>query len=153
MGLVVGAGAEYELIGAADTLADLDPAASQPHREAVRVVVAARPLGVFGGWLAADLAPKVRVNAIAPGSIETEALGSVLNDELEALTVAGTSQPTNSFGGNTRSVADFDSAPIRAVIVTSAGPLTGNVFTGNVVTPCAKMLSGTAAMRELLLSR
>lgn len=40
--------------------------------------------------LAADLAPKIRVNAIAPGSIETEALGMVLNDELEALMVGAT---------------------------------------------------------------
>ena len=40
--------------------------------------------------LAADLAPKVRVNGIAPGAIETEALGMVLNDELEQLMVAGT---------------------------------------------------------------
>jgi 7-alpha-hydroxysteroid dehydrogenase len=31
--------------------------------------------------LATDLSPKIRVNAIAPGSIETEALGSVLKDE------------------------------------------------------------------------
>lgn len=31
--------------------------------------------------LAADLAPKIRVNAIAPGSIETEALGTVLEDD------------------------------------------------------------------------
>jgi 7-alpha-hydroxysteroid dehydrogenase len=40
--------------------------------------------------LAADLAPKIRVNAVAPGSIETEALGMVLNDELEALMVGAT---------------------------------------------------------------
>ena len=40
--------------------------------------------------LAADLAPRIRVNAIAPGAIETDALGMVLNDELEALMVAGT---------------------------------------------------------------
>lgn len=40
--------------------------------------------------LAADLAPKVRVNAIAPGSIETEALGMVLSDQLEQQMVAAT---------------------------------------------------------------
>lgn len=40
--------------------------------------------------LAADLAPKIRVNSIAPGAIVTDALGMVLNDELEALMVEGT---------------------------------------------------------------
>jgi 7-alpha-hydroxysteroid dehydrogenase len=40
--------------------------------------------------LAADLAPKIRVNAIAPGAIVTDALGMVLNDELEELMVQGT---------------------------------------------------------------
>jgi 7-alpha-hydroxysteroid dehydrogenase len=34
--------------------------------------------------LAADLAPRIRVNAVAPGAIETEALGVVLNDEMKA---------------------------------------------------------------------
>jgi len=37
--------------------------------------------------LAQDFAPKVRVNAIAVGSIKTEALGTILNDELEAAMV------------------------------------------------------------------
>ncbi|HWE54211.1 MAG TPA: SDR family oxidoreductase [Acidimicrobiales bacterium] len=32
--------------------------------------------------MAADLSPKIRVNAVAPGSIETDALGSVLNDDM-----------------------------------------------------------------------
>jgi len=40
--------------------------------------------------LAADLAPKIRVNAIAPGAIVTDALGTVLNDDLERLMVEGT---------------------------------------------------------------
>jgi 7-alpha-hydroxysteroid dehydrogenase len=40
--------------------------------------------------LAADLAPRIRVNGLAPGAIETDALGMVLNDELEALMVGGT---------------------------------------------------------------
>ena len=40
--------------------------------------------------LAVDLSPKVRVNAIAPGAIVTDALGTVLNDDLERLMVEGT---------------------------------------------------------------
>ena len=37
--------------------------------------------------LAQDFAPKVRVNAIAVGSIKTEALGTILNDDLEKIMV------------------------------------------------------------------
>jgi len=37
--------------------------------------------------LAQDFAPKVRVNAIAVGSIKTEALATILNDELEKIMV------------------------------------------------------------------
>jgi 7-alpha-hydroxysteroid dehydrogenase len=37
--------------------------------------------------LAQDFAPKVRVNAIAVGSVETEALGTILNDEIEKMMV------------------------------------------------------------------
>jgi 7-alpha-hydroxysteroid dehydrogenase len=40
--------------------------------------------------LAADLAPRIRVNAIAPGSIATASLAGVLNDELERLMVRAT---------------------------------------------------------------
>ena len=40
--------------------------------------------------MAADLAPRIRVNAIAPGSIETDALATVLNDELRRLMIEGT---------------------------------------------------------------
>jgi 7-alpha-hydroxysteroid dehydrogenase len=40
--------------------------------------------------LAVDLSPKVRVNAIAPGAIVTDALGTVLNEDLERLMVEGT---------------------------------------------------------------
>ena len=40
--------------------------------------------------LAAELAPGVRVNGIAPGVVETDALKAVLTDELRARIVAAT---------------------------------------------------------------
>lgn len=40
--------------------------------------------------LAADLAPRIRVNAVAPGATETEALGMFLSDEVKATIVANT---------------------------------------------------------------
>jgi 7-alpha-hydroxysteroid dehydrogenase len=40
--------------------------------------------------LAVDLAPKIRVNVVAPGSIETDALASVLNDEMRSTMVSMT---------------------------------------------------------------
>ncbi len=66
--------------------------------------------------LAADLAPKVRVNAIAPGAIETDALGMVLDDNLRALMEQGT--PMRRLG----TVAD-----IAAGVVYLASPAAGYV--------------------------
>lgn len=40
--------------------------------------------------MAADLAPRIRVNAVAPGSIATDALETVLTDDLRDRMVAGT---------------------------------------------------------------
>jgi 7-alpha-hydroxysteroid dehydrogenase len=40
--------------------------------------------------LAADLAPRIRVNAIAPGAIATDSLSLVLNSDLEKAMIAGT---------------------------------------------------------------
>ena len=40
--------------------------------------------------LAADLSPKVRVNVVAPGSIETDALATVLDDTMRTTMIANT---------------------------------------------------------------
>jgi len=40
--------------------------------------------------IAADLSPRIRVNAIAPGAIATDSLRGVLNDDLERLMIQGT---------------------------------------------------------------
>jgi 7-alpha-hydroxysteroid dehydrogenase len=40
--------------------------------------------------MAADLAPRVRVNAVAPGAVETEALGTMLDDGMRATIVERT---------------------------------------------------------------
>ena len=40
--------------------------------------------------LAADLGPRIRVNAIAPGTIETEALGMFIDDDIRAQMAAAT---------------------------------------------------------------
>lgn len=72
--------------------------------------------------LAADLAPRIRVNAVAPGAIETSALGVVLeNEELERRMVEGT--PLKRLGV----VSD-----IAAAAVYLASPASGYV-TGCVV--------------------
>ena len=74
------------------------------------------------GNLALDLAPRVRVNAIAPGAIETDALGIVLqNEEITRKMVEGT--PLRRLGR----VED-----IAAAAVYLASPA-GSYVTGRVI--------------------
>lgn len=76
----------------------------------------------FTSNLALDLAPRIRVNAIAPGAIETEALGVVLqNPEIQRRMVEGT--PLRRLGR----VAD-----IAAAAVYLASPA-GSYVTGRVL--------------------
>jgi 7-alpha-hydroxysteroid dehydrogenase len=71
--------------------------------------------------LAADLAPRIRVNAVAPGSIETDALGSVLNDEMRKTMTSMT--PLARLGR----VED-----IAAAVVYLASPA-GSFLTGKII--------------------
>ncbi len=70
---------------------------------------------------AADLAPRIRVNVVAPGSVETEALGSVLTDEMRATMTALT--PLHRLG------LPEDIAAAVVYLVSDAGSfLTGKVL-------------------------
>jgi 7-alpha-hydroxysteroid dehydrogenase len=70
---------------------------------------------------ALDLSPKVRVNVIAPGSIDTDALGSVLTDDMRRTMVTMT--PAHRLG----TVADIAAAVVY--LASEAGAfLTGKVL-------------------------
>jgi 7-alpha-hydroxysteroid dehydrogenase len=71
--------------------------------------------------LAADLAPRVRVNAIAPGVVETDGLKAALTDEVHALVTAAT--PLHR-------LASVDDVAAAAVWLASpaAGFVTGKVI-------------------------
>jgi 7-alpha-hydroxysteroid dehydrogenase len=71
--------------------------------------------------LATELAPRVRVNAIAPGSIATVSLDAVLTDEIRAAMVAGT--PLKRLG---------DPEDIAAAALWLASPA-GSYVTGKVI--------------------
>jgi 7-alpha-hydroxysteroid dehydrogenase len=71
--------------------------------------------------VAADLSPRIRVNAIAPGSIETAALASVLDDRMRTTMVGNT--PLGRLGD----VADIAAAAV--FLASDAGSfLTGKVL-------------------------
>jgi 7-alpha-hydroxysteroid dehydrogenase len=55
-----------------------------PERGYLSYGTAKASLDALTRFLAADLGPRIRVNAIAPGAIETEALGGLLDDNMKA---------------------------------------------------------------------
>lgn len=71
--------------------------------------------------MAQDFAPKVRVNCIAVGSIETEALGTILNDELKAAMVDMTP------GGRLGTVEDISACALY-LASPAADYVTGEIY-------------------------
>jgi 7-alpha-hydroxysteroid dehydrogenase len=71
--------------------------------------------------LAADLSPRVRVNAIAPGVVETDALKAALTDQTRSRVVAAT--PLRRLG----TVEDVAAAAVW-LASPAAGYLTGKVI-------------------------
>src|SRR5262245_58748231 len=64
-------GVETNLIGGADRLASLDAASSQPHGEALPVVVASRLTEAFAGGCATEFAPPNQQGVLPqPGPLE-----------------------------------------------------------------------------------
>ncbi len=84
--------------------------------------------------MAADLAPKVRVNVVAPGAIETDALGTMLTDDLRATMTSMT--PMRRLG-TTEDIA----AAIVYLASDAAGYVTGKVLEvdGGIETPNAPL--------------
>ena len=79
------------LEGGGGSIVNISSAAAHlPERGYLAYGTAKSALDTLTRFLAADLGPRIRVNAIAPGAIETEALGMLLNDEIKAGIVART---------------------------------------------------------------
>lgn len=72
-------------------------------------------------FLAADLGPRIRVNAVAPGAIETEALGTLLTDDIKAGIISRT---------HTRRLGEPED--IAAAVLFLASPA-GSFVTGKVI--------------------
>jgi 7-alpha-hydroxysteroid dehydrogenase len=79
------------LEGGGGSIVNISSAAGHlPERGYLAYGTAKSALDTLTRFLAADLGPRIRVNAIAPGAIETEALGMLLTDEIKAGIVART---------------------------------------------------------------
>jgi 7-alpha-hydroxysteroid dehydrogenase len=80
--------------------------------------------------MAFDLAPRIRVNAVAPGAIATDALDTVLTDELRAAMIAAT--PLRRLG-NPRDIA----MAVLYLVSPAGSYLTGKILEvdGGIETP------------------
>jgi 7-alpha-hydroxysteroid dehydrogenase len=80
--------------------------------------------------MAFDLAPRIRVNAVAPGAIATDALDTVLTDDLRAAMIAAT--PLRRLG-NPRDIA----MAVLYLVSPAGSYLTGKILEvdGGIETP------------------
>ncbi|MDH3707758.1 MAG: SDR family oxidoreductase, partial [Acidimicrobiia bacterium] len=82
--------------------------------------------------LASDLAPKVRVNAIAPGAIRTDALGTVLTDELEQAMADGTPMRRIGEPADIAAAAVYLASPAAAYVTGECLAVSGGIETSNL---------------------
>ena len=82
--------------------------------------------------LASDLAPKVRVNAIAPGAIRTDALGSVLTDDLEAAMSEGTPMRRIGEPVDIAAAAVYLASPGASYVTGECLAVSGGIETSNL---------------------
>jgi 7-alpha-hydroxysteroid dehydrogenase len=81
--------------------------------------------------MAADLAPRIRVNSIAPGAILTDALASVLNDDLRALMEAGTPMRRIGVVDDIAAAAVYLASPASSYVTGQVLPVDGGIQDSN----------------------
>jgi 7-alpha-hydroxysteroid dehydrogenase len=81
--------------------------------------------------MAADLAPRVRVNAIAPGAILTDALESVLSPELEQAMKDATPMRRIGVVDDIASAAVYLASPASSYVTGQVLPVDGGIQGSN----------------------
>ena len=85
--------------------------------------------------LASDLAPKVRVNAIAPGAIRTDALATVLDENIERLMVEGTPMRRLGEVDDIAAGAVYLASPASSYVTGALLDITGGIESSNLELP------------------
>lgn len=81
--------------------------------------------------LASDLAPRIRVNAIAPGAILTDALGMVMTDELRTTMEAGTPMRRIGTVDDIADAAIYLASPASSFVTGQVLAVDGGIETAN----------------------
>lgn len=85
--------------------------------------------------MASDLAPKVRVNAISPGAIRTDALAGILDAQLEAAMVEGTPMRRLGEVDDIAAAALYLSSPASSYVTGAVLDVTGGIESSNLEMP------------------